>query len=171
MKYGLLLFIVLSLQGVIFANDGGVATDIVPRAINFIIFAAIIYYILADKLKAFFSDRTVSIQSELEKVQQILNESKSKFESAKAELENSKLLASQIVADAKQDTLKIEQNIQKSVLDEVASLAKHFDEKIEVETKKAKKEVITEVLDVLLQGDNLGVSDDEMSKIILKKVA
>lgn len=171
MKNGLIVFLFLALQGVIFASSSSVETDIVPRAINFIIFAAIIYYLLADKIKGFFAERTIAIQSELEKVQHILNESKAKFDSAQSELENSKLIASQIVSDAQADVARIEQNIAKSVSDEISNLSKHFDEKILVETRKAKKEVVAEVLDVMLQGDNLGISDNEMSSIVLKKVA
>ena len=161
------------MQGFVFANSeaGAVETDIVPRTVNFLIFAAIIYYLLADKLKAYFSERTSSVRSELEKVQNILNESKQKYDNAKAEVENSKLIAEQIVADAKVDIARIQQSIEKSVSEDIANLAKHFDEKIVIETRKAKKEVVSEVLETMLNDDNLGVSDREMSDIIVKKVA
>lgn len=165
---------VLALQGFVFASSeagGAVETDIIPRTVNFVIFAVIIYYLLADKLKAYFSERTMSVRSELEKVQNILNESKQKYENAKVEVQNSKSIAEQIVADAKADIARIEQSIEKSVAEEIANLSKHFDEKIIIETRKAKKEVVAEVIEFMLNDDNLGVSDKEMSGIIVKKVA
>ena len=42
----------------LFASDANVETDILERTVNFFIFAAIIYYLLSDKLKAFFVGRT-----------------------------------------------------------------------------------------------------------------
>lgn len=173
MKKSMIILSVLMLQGLVFANSeaGAVETDIVPRTVNFLIFAAIIYYLLADKLKAYFSERTSSVRSELEKVQNILNESKQKYDNAKAEVENSKLIAEQIVADAKADIARIQQSIEKSVSEDIANLAKHFDEKIVIETRKAKKEVVSEVLETMLNDNNLGVSDREISDIIVKKVA
>jgi F-type H+-transporting ATPase subunit b len=171
MKKGFVFLLILAFQGALLANSEGGVTDILPRTVNFIIFAAIIYYLLADKLKAYFSQRTLSIQTELEKVQNILNESKAKAESAKAEVENSKAIADQIIADAKADIARIEKSIEKSVSEEIENLNKHFDEKIEIETRKAKKEVVEEVLDTMLNSGSLGVSDEEVSKIIIKKVA
>ena len=39
----------------LFANEGAKETDIVQRTVNFIIFAGILWYLLADKIKAFFA--------------------------------------------------------------------------------------------------------------------
>ena len=36
------------------ANEGAVETDLVQRTVNFIIFAGILWYLIADKIKAFF---------------------------------------------------------------------------------------------------------------------
>lgn len=172
MKNGIAFFLLLVLPGCLLGSSAeGVETDILPRTINFLIFVAIIYYLLADKIKSFFSERTLSVQVELEKVQTILNESKVRFENAQLELDNSKLIASQVVADAQSDVLRIEQNVAKVVSEEIQALSKHFDEKISIETRKAKKEVVSEVLDVMLRGDNIGLSDRDMTNIILKKVA
>ena len=74
------------------ANEGAVETDIVQRTVNFIIFAGILWYLLADKIKAFFSDRTLSIQAELDKVQDTLKASKDKVSDAQKKLEEAKKL-------------------------------------------------------------------------------
>jgi F-type H+-transporting ATPase subunit b len=155
----------------LFANDANVETDILQRTVNFLIFVAIIYYLLADKIKVFFSDRTASIQSELDKVQQILKESETKVSNAQAELENAKKIASEIINTANSDISSIKTKIEESVEQEIAYLSKNFDEKIEVETKKIKKEVVNEVLNELLSEDNIALSQNDLANIVLKKVA
>ena len=74
----------------LFANEGAVETDIVQRTVNFIIFAGILWYLLADKIKAFFAERSLSIQSELDKVQDTLKASQEKVKDAQKKLEEAK---------------------------------------------------------------------------------
>jgi len=50
-----LLLTLLALAPVaLFANSDGAETDIIQRTVNFVIFAGILWYLLADKIKAFF---------------------------------------------------------------------------------------------------------------------
>ena len=153
------------------ASDGSVETDILQRTVNFFIFVAILYYLLADKAREFFSDRTSSIQAELDKVQQVLKESEAKVEDAKAELDNAKKIATDIVETANADINSIKAKIEEIVEQEIAYLSKSFDEKVEVETRKVKKEVVQEILDELLSTDNISLSQEELANIVLKKVA
>ena len=63
MKRILLLGLALAPMA-LFAQEGAETDyDIVQRTVNFIIFAGILWYLLADKIKAFFADRTLSIQA------------------------------------------------------------------------------------------------------------
>ena len=155
----------------LFASDAGGETDILQRTVNFLIFVGIIYYLLADKVKAFFSDRTTSIQAELDKVQQVLKESEAKVEDAKKELEDAKKIALEIVESANASSDSIRAKIEESVDQEISQLYKSFDEKVEIETRKVKKEVVSEILDELLSTDNIDISQNELTSIILKKVA
>ncbi len=155
----------------LFASDANVETDIIQRTVNFFIFIAILYYLLADKAKEFFVGRSASIQGELDKVQQVLKESETKVENAKIELENAKKLASEIVEGASADTALIKSKIEEVIDQEISHLYKNFDERIEVETKKIKKEVVSEILEELLNADNIAISQDELASIVLKKVA
>lgn len=66
----------------LFANSQGAETDIVQRTVNFLIFAGILWYLLADKIKAFFAERSLSIQAELDKVQDTLKASQDKVTDA-----------------------------------------------------------------------------------------
>lgn len=168
MKKSLFLLIALTPLG-LFASDG--ETDILQRTVNFVIFAAIIYYLLADKLKAYFASRKEGIQGELDKVQDTLKQSQEKVESAKLELEDAKKLAEDIIATAKKDISSIKEKIEASADNDISNMEKSLDEKIVVETKKAKTEVVSEVLNELLESDDATITQDELANIVLKKVA
>jgi len=169
-----LLLLGLALAPVaLFANSEGAETnyDIVERTVNFIIFAGILWYLLADKIKAYFADRTASIQAELDKVQDTLKASKDKVEDANKKLEESKALAAEIVETAKADIDSVKKKVAEAVDAEIANLNKGFDERIKVETSKAKKQIVSEILEELLSSDNVSLSQDELANIVLKKVA
>jgi len=156
----------------IFAAEGAETDyDIVQRTVNFIIFASILWYLLADKIKAFFADRTVSIQAELDKVQETLKASQDKVAEAEKQLEDAKKLAAEIVDGAKADIDSVKQKVADAVDSDIANLEKNLEEMMKVETSKAKREIVAEVLDELLKSDNIKLSQDELANIVLKKVA
>lgn len=155
----------------LFASGAETDYDIIQRTVNFVIFAAILWYLLADKIKAAFADRSLSIQAELDKVQDTLDASAKKVDNAAAKLEEAKKLAIEVVDGANAEIEKIKQNVLAAVESDIANLEKHFDEKVKVEARKAKKEVVSEILDELLSTDNISLSQEELSNIVLKKVA
>lgn len=171
MKKILLLTLMITPAILFAAEHANVQTDILERTVNFVIFLAIIYYLLADKIKVYLQTRTDSIQSELDKVQATLEESKQKVADAQAELENAKKLAEELVTDAKSNVNDIQNKIEALYSAEISNINRMFDEKIELETKKAKKETVQEVLEVLLSSDNVSISKENLSEIISRKVA
>ena len=52
-----------------------------------------------------------------------------------------------------------------------ANLSKNLDEMMKVEISKAKKQVVAEILDELLNSENIKLSQDELVNIVLKRVA
>lgn len=166
------IFSLLALAPVaLFASDANVETDILERTVNFLIFISIIYYLLADKLKKFFTDRTKTIQSELDKVQDMLKASENKVTEAKQEVENAKKIASELVESAHSDIDVIKSKIEKTVDQEIVYLSKSFDEKTALEAKRVKEEVVENVLNQLLSEDNIDLSQKDICDIVLKKVA
>jgi len=155
----------------LFASDANVETDILERTVNFFIFAAIIYYLLADKVKTFFVDRTKSIQADLDKVQDLLKASEKRIADAKLEIENAKKVADELVESANNDVNAIKNKVEVALEQEIAFLSKSFDEKTELETRKVKKEVVQNVLNQLLSNENIELSQNELTNIISKKVA
>ena len=153
------------------ASETGVESDILERTVNFFIFAAIVYYLLSDKLKAFFVGRTESIQAELDKVQDILKESDKKLVDAKQEVENAKKVADELVSIATSEVEAIKTKIDLATEQEITTLSKSFESKTELEVRKVKKEVVENVLNQLMSNDNIALSQKDLANIILKKVA
>lgn len=155
----------------LFANSQGAETDIVQRTVNFLIFAGILWYLLADKIKAFFAERSLSIQAELDKVQDTLKASQDKVTDAQKKLAEAKKLATEIVEGAKADVDSVKQKVATAVDSDIDNLNKNLDEMMKVEISKAKKEVVTQVLEELLSSENIKLTQDELANIVLKKVA
>jgi len=171
LKKILILGLALAPLALLANSEGAVETDIVQRTVNFVIFAGILWYLLADKIKAFFADRTASIQAELDKVEDTLKASKEKVDDAAKKLEEAKTLAAEIVETAKNDIDSVKQKVIEAVEHEIANLDKGFEDKIKVETSKAKRQIVSEVLDELLSSDNVSLTQDELVNIVVKKVA
>jgi F-type H+-transporting ATPase subunit b len=172
MKKILLLGLALAPVAV-FASSEGAETDydIVQRTVNFIIFAGILWYLLADKIKAFFAERSLGIQAELDKVQDTLKASQDKMAEAQKQLDDAKKLAAEIVEGAKADVDSIKQKVAVGVDSDIANLQRNLEEAMKVETSKAKRIIVAEVLEELLKSDNIKLTQDELANIVLKKVA
>lgn len=76
-----------------------------------------------------------------------------------------------MIESANSDIDALKRSIEENVDQEITYLAKSFDEKMEIETRKVKKEVVNEILDELLNSNNIDISQEELANIVLKKVA
>lgn len=146
-------------------------TDIIPRAVNFLIFAALAYYLLADKLKAFFSDRTASIAKAYEDAENKIKEAKAALNEAKVKKEEAAKIASESVASAKTDALLQIKKIAEHGDEEVARIEKAADEEMLMLRKKAIADIVESTMDEIITKDGFGVDDKEFAKIIAKRVA
>lgn len=164
------LFVLLLASSPLLANSGA-ELDIGYRTMNFVIFAAIAYYILAEPIKNFFADRTKSIQAQIDEVKDTLAKSEQKVADAKAELENAKTIAKELVETAKSEISKIEAQVEETAKSEMENLDKIFNNRVELETKKMKKEVVASIIEKLFSGDAISLSSKELGNIVSKKVA
>lgn len=94
-----------------------------------------------------------------------------KVADAQKKLEEAKKLATEIVESAKADVDSVKQKVAVAVDTDIANLNKNLDEMMKVELSKAKKQVVTEVLEELLSSDNIKLTQNELVNIVLKKVA
>ena len=71
-----ILVLMLSISTITLASDAGNAgTDIVQRTVNFVLFAGLVWYLVAEPAKAYFASRSEAIADDLKRVQNRLNES------------------------------------------------------------------------------------------------
>ena len=161
-----LLFILIGTS--LFAS-GAAETDIVARVINFLIFVAILWYLIADKVIAFFRERKEKIAKNFQEVEEKLKTTKEQKEMLKVKLEETKAKANEIVDDAKKEAGYIYSSIIKEVKEEIEIYKKQFEEFKKVEIQKAKKEAIKEFLEDVLK--DVHITSKNAAKIVLKKVA
>ncbi|PAF52734.1 F0F1 ATP synthase subunit B [Helicobacter sp. 13S00477-4] len=168
MKY---LFCFLFGASFLFGADINLSdTDIVERVINFVIFIAIIWYLLADKLKKLFSDRRESIAKKLDEVQEKLKIANKTKEQALQKLEEAKEKAIDIVAIAKKEAYLIVQKIDEQSKVDIENLIKNNEILMDFEQKKMEKEVIQDILFELFSQEASFENSDYLN-ILNKKVS
>ena len=169
------VFIMALLAAVTFAAEHaeatGAETDIVQRTVNFLIFAGIVYYLIAEPVKGFFTGRTQGIANELEKVQDRLKESKAAKESATAKIEEAKTLAEEIMSSCKKENGIINEKMASQLEFDLANLEKQQNDLMGLEKRQMVRAVVEEVLVEALAQDNSGLDKEAFAEIILKKVA
>ena len=151
------------------SGEGG--TDIVERTINFLIFVGILYYLLAEPVKGYFTGRTAGIAADLEKVQEKLRESKAAKEAALAEVEEAHKFSTELHESAKKENAIIKDKIMAQCESDIANIIKQHESLMDLEQRKMVRNTVDEVMSELLSEDSASFDKDMMAKIIMKKVA
>ncbi len=153
-----------------FAQTGR-ETDFLPRLFNFIIFASLLYYLLANPIKNFFKERKESIASQLKEIEEKLQVAKDEKKDAQARLNDSEQKANQIVNDAKKEATLLAERIMDANTNDLMILEKQLEEKISLEERKSVREVIDEILSENITKDDILLDENKVINIIAKKVA
>ena len=163
----------LMVTGVAFASGGAGTgeTDIIQRAVNFAIFAGILYYLLAEPMKAYFSGRSKQIADELEKVQERLRDSKRAREAAEQKIEDAKKFAEDLMTTAKKENKILNERIMQQCEADLENITKQNAGLMGLEQRKMVREVVDAVMDDVLAEESAGFDKEMMAQIILKKVA
>jgi F-type H+-transporting ATPase subunit b len=166
-------FLLLLAPIALLANGGesGGHTDIVPRTLNFLIFAAILYYFVADAAKQWYLGRKNEIASKLDSIQVKLKESNSKKEIALAKVEEAKANARVIVETAKKEALLLGDKVAQDADAEIENLSKAFEDRVSIERRRMQRAIVCEVLDEMFKEGSISLDNDEIVKIVNKKVA
>ncbi len=169
------IFLMAMIAVVTFASEHApvaeVETDIIQRTVNFLIFAGIVYYLIAEPVKGFFTGRTQGIADELEKVQNRLKESKAAKEAANAKIDEAKKLAEEIMSSCKKENVIINEKMAAQLEFDLSNLEKQQSDIMELDKRQMVRQVVEEVLADALSQDNSGLDKDAFADIILKKVA
>jgi len=153
-----------------FAQTGR-ESDYWPRVINFTIFAALLYYLAANPIKTFFTDRKKGIAGQLNEIEEKLQAAKDEQKEAQNRLDESSVKATQIVEDAKKEAELLAQKIAESNENELALMEKQLTEKMTLEERKSAREAIDEILSENITNDDIMLDEAKVVDIISKKVA
>jgi len=153
-----------------FAQTGR-ETDFWPRVFNFVIFASLLYYLLANPIKNFFKGRTEGISAQLNEIEMKLQAAKDEKKEAQNRLEESENRAKEIIADAKAEAVILAEKIATTNENDLAILDKQFEEKIALEERKSAREAIDEILSDNITNDDIMLDEAKVVEIISKKVA
>ena len=148
--------------------DGGY--DIVPRTINFIVFAAILYYFIANTIKNAYKGRIAGIAARLDNIEQKLKDSKAKKDDALRRVEEAKANAASLVETARKEAILISERIKEETRQEVANLEKSFQDQKEFEKRRMVKSVVGEILNEIFASDSVKMDQSELINIMLKRV-
>ena len=151
------------------SSEGG--TDIVQRTVNFLLFAGIIYYLIAEPVKGYFNSRSQAIADELEKVQQRLKESKMAKDLALSKVEEAKQFASELLESSRKENKILNEQIMAQCEIDLENITKQSKAQMEFEQRKMVREVVSEIMDEALSEENSSIDKAAMAQIIMKKVA
>jgi len=143
-------------------------TDFIPRVINFVIFVGILWYLLADKVKNFYSDRSKSIADSFSEVENKLKESQAQKEALKKEVDDAHKKAEEIIATAKKEAEILKAKILDNAKAEIEMLHRQFADQKSYEESIMKKEVVEAYLNNLVK--DIHLSSEEVANIVTKKV-
>lgn len=160
--------ILLLLFPFVLMADGGY--DIVPRTINFIIFAAILYYLIANPVKNAYKGRIESIAARLDNIEQKLKKSKVKKDDAIKCVEEAKANADSLVETARKEAFLISERIKEETMQEIVNLEKSFQDQKEFEKRRMVKSVVGEILNEIFASDSVKMDQSELINIMLKRV-
>jgi len=164
--------VVLLTSVAVFASEGGHGqTDIMPRAVNFLIFAALAYYLLAEKLKAFFAGRSASIAKAYEEAENKIKEAKVALSEARAKKDEVSKLANELIASAKTDAITQAKKIAEHADEEIVRIKKATEDEMSMLRKKAIIDTVEEAVGEVIDKEGFGVDDKDFAKIIAKRVA
>ncbi len=153
-----------------FAQTGR-ESDFWPRVVNFTIFAALLYYLIASPIKNFFKGRKEGIAGQLKEIEEKLQAAKDEKREAQARLDESVKRAEQIIEDAKKEATVLAEKIRQANENELALMEKQLEEKIALEERKAAREAIDEVLSENITNNDINLNEAKVVEIISKKVA
>jgi F-type H+-transporting ATPase subunit b len=151
------------------AEHGG--TDIVPRTVNFLIFAGILWYLLATPVKNYFSGRSAEIASRLNSVQDKLRESKALKEAAEASVEEAKAFAKELQSTIEKEKEILRKQIEEQCAAEKAVLEKQMQDKQVLAERQMVRGVVEKVMAEVARESAASLDKEKMAEIIMKKVA
>ncbi|MDP3464350.1 MAG: F0F1 ATP synthase subunit B [Sulfuricurvum sp.] len=170
---GKIVITVLMLGVYLFGSEAAAegSTDIVQRTVNFLIFAGILYYLLAEPIKNYFGGRSAGIAGELEKVQERLRESKRLKESAELKIDEANRFVSELGEITKRECKILSDKITAQCDQDIEVMQKQNNALMELEQRQMVRNVVNDVMSEVMSASDAAMGSDAMVDILKKKVA
>ena len=149
----------------------GRETDFLPRVVNFIIWISVLYYLLANPVKDYFTGRSEDIAGQLNEIEVKLQAAKDEKKEAHTRLDESETKAAQIIEDAKSEAIFLAKKISEANENELNLMGKLLENKMLLEEKQSAREAIDSVLSENITNDDIMLDSAKVVDIISKKVA
>ncbi|MHC3994000.1 F0F1 ATP synthase subunit B [Thiomicrolovo sp. ZZH C-3] len=168
-----LLVMTLFVSASLFASSGAEhgATDILPRTVNFLIFAGILWYLLAKPVKGFFTGRAGEIADRLNSIQEKLRASEAEKVAAEARVEEAKTFAAELTATTEKEKEVLKKQIEVQSANEITVLEKQMKDKESFAERQMVRGVVETVLSDVTAQSTASLDKEKMADIIMKKVA
>jgi len=167
-----IIVLMLMISTIALASDAEHAgTDIVQRTVNFLLFAGLVWYLVAEPIKNFFVGRSQGIADEMQKVQDKLKESVNLKKEAMTKITDAEKFAEDLVVTSKKENKILNDSIMTQCDVDLENLSKQQNTLMEFEQRKMVRNVVEDTLDEVLSQSNDGFDKEAMANVILKKVA
>ncbi len=145
--------------------------DIVARTINFLLFAGILYYLIANPIKNAYKARIEGIDKNLSQARKKIEEARAKEELAKSKVAKAKEDAARLIEtariEARQLTTKIERDTQASLI----SMYDSYEEQKEFTRRASTRKIVSDVLEEAFSDTSIKISEQGLVDLIKKKVS
>ncbi len=145
-------------------------TDIIERSLNFLLFAGILWYFLAKKLRSFLHSKSLEISKRLEEIQAQLKVSKENKKKLLKELEQAKEKAELIISDANKEAYTITQKYELQTKMDVENLIKNSKALMDLEVKKIKRELVESVFKDLRESKKVSFNAQDCVNILKERL-
>ena len=166
-----ILLLLLTVSTYALASSGEAGTDIVQRTVNFLLFAGLIWYFVAEPAKAYFSGRRQGIADELQKVKDRLAESDKLKKDALAKVAEAEKFAKDLMELSKKENKIVNDNIMAQCDIDLANLNSQQKILMDFEQRKMIRGVVEDTISSVLSDTSNDFDQEAMANVILKKVA
>jgi F-type H+-transporting ATPase subunit b len=146
-------------------------TDIVQRTVNFIIFAGLIWYLVAEPVKNYFSSRSQAIADDLKRVQEKLNESITLKKDALAKISEAEKFVEELHKSSKKENKIVNDKIMLQCDSELKALEKQQASLIDFDQRNMVRSVVEDIVKETLKQSSDNFDKEAMANVLLKKVA
>ncbi len=150
-------------------HEGG--TDIVQRTVNFVLFAGLVWYLVAEPVKNYFIGRSQGIASELQKVQDKLKETAELKKEATSKVSKASRFAEELLTTAKKENKILNDNIMAQCDNDLEVISKQQEVQMEFEQRKMIRQVVESTVNEIFTETSAAFDKKAMAQVILKKVA